>query len=115
MSVRQLSQWWSAAPAAMANLADSKGSIAPGFDADLLVFRPDLLADTTGTGLHHKHKESPYAGMSLEGRVVATFVGGAQVFEGSLGPSEALCGHLVGRRGTAHRAPGRGAAQASEL
>lgn len=72
--------WMSAAPAGLAGLHDRKGSIAPGRDADLVVFRPDADTAVDPGSLHQKHPVTPYAGTRLDGRVIATFVRGRAAF-----------------------------------
>ena len=73
------------------------------------VWDPDALADTSPGALHHRHPLTPYADLSLYGRVVATFVRGQQVFAGS-GGKDLDPGHVAGSRtgsGLAARACGR--------
>ena len=57
-----------AAPARLAGL-DSKGAIAVGRDADLVVFAPDEIAEVDPAALHQRHPLTPYAGMALQGTV----------------------------------------------
>ena len=59
--------WMSAAPAALAGLA-AKGAIAPGRDADLVVFAPDESFVVDPARLHHRHPVTPYAGRELHRR-----------------------------------------------
>ena len=60
--------WMAAAPARLAGL-DTKGAIAAGRDADLVVFAPDEIAEVDPTALHQRHALTPYAGMALQGTV----------------------------------------------
>ncbi len=69
-----------AAPAALAGLAHRKGSIAPGYDADFVVWDPDASFTVDGAELQHRHPLTPYQGLVLHGVVQATVVGGAVVF-----------------------------------
>lgn len=86
---------WSAAPAQLAGLGRRKGRLAAGWDADIVVWRPEELADTTPEALQHRHKVSPYAAMQLHGRVVATFVRGSQVFGEAAGVAARACGRAI--------------------
>jgi allantoinase len=70
-------------PAELAQIGGRKGKIAPGYDADLAIFDPDILSDIDANSLHTRHLISPYIGTRLRGKVVATFVRGQAAFEHS--------------------------------
>jgi allantoinase len=76
-----LAEWLSAAPARLAGLERKKGAIAPGCDADLVVFDPDTEFLVEPGHLHHRHPLSPYVGSILPGVVEATFLRGTLVYE----------------------------------
>ena len=76
-----LARWMSAAPAALAGLGERKGRIAEGFDADLVVWNPDVHFIVDPARLHQRHKRTPYAGRSLFGTVLTTFVRGERVWD----------------------------------
>ena len=78
-----LARWMSAAPAALAGLGDRKGRIAEGFDADLVVWDPEADFIVEPARLHQRHKLTPYAGRSLFGTVLTTFVRGERVWDKS--------------------------------
>jgi allantoinase len=61
-------------------LAARKGSIAPGKDADIVLVDPSATTFIEGKKLLSKGKITPFEGMSLTGRVVATYVRGRCVF-----------------------------------
>ncbi len=76
-----VARWMCAAPARLAGLADRKGALEPGRDADLVVWYPDEEFSVTPALLRHRHKVTPYAGRSLFGRVATTFLRGEPVFD----------------------------------
>jgi allantoinase len=75
-----LAQWMSQAPASLARLS-KKGRIAPGFDADLVLFDPDAPWTVDAEKLHQRHKITPYAGCHLRGRVLATYLRGEKIYD----------------------------------
>ncbi|CAL8462109.1 g1640 [Coccomyxa elongata] len=75
-----LTKLWSTFPAQLAGLQHKKGALKAGLDADIVVWDPEALADTSEEALQHRHKLTPYTGLPLHGRVAATFVRGHQVF-----------------------------------
>ncbi|MDQ5873645.1 MAG: amidohydrolase family protein, partial [Acidobacteriota bacterium] len=79
-SLDRLAEWLAAAPARLAGLA-RKGAIAPGYDADFVVWRPEASFRVRPEELHHRHKLTPYAGRTLDGVVEATYLAGEKIFE----------------------------------
>ncbi|XP_056270393.1 allantoinase, mitochondrial isoform X2 [Pseudoliparis swirei] len=81
--VRLLSQQ----TAQLSGLESRKGSLAPGYDADLVVWDPEREFEIKEASIQHKNKLTPYLGVTLRGVVCATIVGGQLVFrEGSFCP-----------------------------
>jgi allantoinase len=76
-----IARWMSERPAALAHLSDRKGRIAPGLDADLLVWDPDAERPVDASALQQRHKLTPYAGRQLRGRIVATFLRGDRIWD----------------------------------
>jgi len=80
--VQHLAQWMSTAPARLVGLGNRKGLLAPGYDADLLIWDPEARWVVDPDHLHHRHKLTPYAGRELRGAVRAVYVGGRLVSGG---------------------------------
>lgn len=57
-----------------------QGRMAEGAPADLVLFDPDAPFMLDRTKLQSKSKNTPFDGQRMEGRVIATFVAGKQVF-----------------------------------
>ncbi len=75
-----IARWMGAAPARLAGLDGRKGAIAPGADADLIVFDPDEEFVVDPARLLHRHPVTPYAGRRLRGVVERTYLRGAIVY-----------------------------------
>ncbi len=69
-------------PARLAGLDRFKGRIAVGFDADLVVWDPDAEFLVEPSRILHRHAVTPYAGQTLRGRALRTYVRGRLVQEG---------------------------------
>jgi allantoinase len=78
--VADLARWMSEAPAALAGLS-RKGRIAPGYDADLVLWHPDEEFTVDESRLQQRHPLTPYAGRRLRGSVRTTFVRGQRVWD----------------------------------
>jgi allantoinase len=89
-SLSHVAKWMCEAPARLAGLSQTKGSIAVGRDADLAIWNPDAAFHVDVTQLHHRHKLTPYAGRELLGIVETTFLRGLKIFShGTFCPSPA--------------------------
>ena len=62
-------------------LGQRKGSIAPGFDADLIVWNPEHEFTLEESMIRHRHPVTPYAGQKLRGMVEMTFLHGNKIYE----------------------------------
>jgi allantoinase len=61
-------------------LLASKGRVAVGADADLVLVDLQASNKLQSNDLFYRHKHSPYVGMSLHGRIVRTLVRGQTIF-----------------------------------
>jgi allantoinase len=80
ITLSQLAQWTSAAPATLAGLSTFVGSIEPGKHANLIAFDPDRHFTVVPELLHYRHKISSYMGEHLQGAVQITWLRGKRVF-----------------------------------
>jgi allantoinase len=86
-----VARWMARGPADLVGLP-AKGRIAPGADADLVVFDPEAPLPVDPAALRHRHPVTPYAGATLRGRVVDTYLAGTRV-----DPDGAPRGRLLSR------------------
>ena len=75
-----IARWMAEAPAGLAGL-ERKALIAPGYDADLVIFDPETRWTVNPARLHQRHKLTPYAGREMKGRVLATYLRGEKIYE----------------------------------
>jgi allantoinase len=80
-SLEHLVRWMCSGPAKLAGLESQKGAIAPGHDADLVVWDPEKRFVVTPRIVQHRHKLTPYLKQSLSGTVRATFLGGEMIYD----------------------------------
>jgi allantoinase len=76
--IGDVTRWMAAYPAELAGLGH-KGAIAPGRDADLVVFAPDETFVVDPERLHHRNPVTPFAGRELTGVVRRTWLRGEPV------------------------------------
>lgn len=77
----ELAEWMCRRPPRLAGLGSRKGAIAPGYDADLVVWDPDATFRLEPAMLRHRHPLSPYAGRLLRGVVERTYLRGEAIFD----------------------------------
>lgn len=80
-AVRQLAEWLCHAPARQVGLAQRKGSISVGCDADIVIWNPDRNFRVEPELIQHRHKLTPYVGEALRGVVEKTFLRGQIVYD----------------------------------
>lgn len=80
VGLEKLSALMSANPASILGLR--RGLLRPGYDADLVLVDPDatFTVDPESADWHSRGKNTPLAGKTLEGVVLATFKGGRAVY-----------------------------------
>lgn len=79
LQTKRVLDWMAKEPARLLGLDQMKGRIAPGFHADLVAFDETANWKPESEHLFQRHKETPYAGADLKGRVLHTWVRGEQV------------------------------------
>lgn len=76
-----LALWMARGPARLAGLSKRKGALAPGMDADIVVFDPEATFTVSAESVLHRHSLTPYLGMDLLGVVRETYVRGHKVYD----------------------------------
>ncbi len=93
--IEQVAEWMCARPATLAGLATSKGAIAVGHDADLVIFDAEARFEVQPEDIQHRHKVTPYAGRTLRGVVEHTILRGRSVYQRGRPASDARLGRLL--------------------
>jgi allantoinase len=83
LTINQITEWVCASPARQIGLAQRKGSISVGRDADIVIWNSDREFQVSPSLIHHRHKLTPYAGEVLKGVVEKTFLRGQMVYDGA--------------------------------
>ena len=78
VTLSQVASWMAEGPARIAGVPD-KGQLAPGNDADLVIFDPEATWTVDAGSLHHRNPITPYDKRELSGQVVSTWLRGQQV------------------------------------
>ena len=82
ISLGRFVQVMAASAADILNVADRKGQIRVGYDADLVVFDPNKKWKVAQQGDFSRNLTSPYENRELQGRIVKTIVRGEVVWDG---------------------------------
>ncbi len=80
-TILNLAKWLCEGPAKMIGKESTKGKIAKGFDADLVVWDANKSFIVTENIIQHKHKITPYLKEELFGVVEQTFIKGTKVYD----------------------------------
>lgn len=81
ISLTELATLTSSAAAKLYGLFPRKGSLLPGADADIAILDPEAEWVITPSLLHSKCDFSPYSGLSVQGKVWATFSRGRLIYK----------------------------------
>ena len=100
-SLAENARWLAEAPASLAGLSERKGRIAPGLDADLVVWDPEREFEVEARALHQRHCANPWEGRTLAGVVETTILRGRVVYERGSFPESADGRWLARRAGAA--------------
>jgi dihydroorotase len=83
-------QWVCTAPAALVGLEESKGSIAPGFDADIVIVDPSVKTEVKADHMRSRQRHGALEGKQFDFSVKATYLRGE-----ALTPSSRPHGRMV--------------------
>jgi allantoinase len=97
-SLSDIARWMAEGPAKLAGCHERKGRIAPGYDADFVVFDTEGDFTVSVDRLFYRHPVSAYLGEQLRGKVQATYLRGQLVFKDG-----AFYGGAAGRECTLER------------
>ncbi|MEH6516731.1 MAG: allantoinase AllB [Halioglobus sp.] len=81
-SLAEVVDWMATRPALFAGMQGRKGRIAPGYDADLVVFDDSAVFTICAEIIKYKHKITPYEGREVIGVVERTLLRGTEIFAG---------------------------------
>ncbi len=81
ITIDEIAKWMSVNPSVFLKLDSSKGKIKEGYDADLVIWNPEEEITYFNNDIHHRHKQSPYAGLLMKGKVQQTLVNGEMVYD----------------------------------
>ncbi|MDO9373512.1 MAG: allantoinase AllB [Ferruginibacter sp.] len=77
----QVVKWLCENPAKLIGKDKTKGKIAAGYDADLVILDEKATFTVTGNMIEHRHKITPYLNEQLYGVVKQTYIAGTKVFD----------------------------------
>ncbi len=87
ITIEEIYTWMCLRPAEFLGLDNSKGKIQPGFDADIVIWDPEKEKTKFSKDIHHRHKQTPYAGRNLKGMVEQTILNGKLIYNKNFFPT----------------------------
>lgn len=81
INFNEVVKWLCENPAKLIGKQRSKGKIAEGYDADLVVLNDQEVFTVTENMIHHRHKLTPYLNEQLFGVVKQTYLAGKKVYD----------------------------------
>lgn len=94
----RIAAWNTAGPARLAGLTSRKGRLAAGHDADFVLWDDGAEFTVDPALLHHRHRVTPYAGRSLRGVVMSTWVRGRCAYDRATGLASRPVGDFLSVR-----------------
>lgn len=99
LSPARLAELTASRPAELFGLAERKGRIAVGYDADLVIFDPEREQVISQATHHSAHDYNPFEGYRVVGQVTHTLVRGELVIDDGALATDRPVGQLVARDG----------------
>lgn len=95
ISLTDIVRWCCENTAQQVGLANSKGHIRVGYDADFAIFDPDVVYRIDNTRTFFKNKLTAFSGKKVHGRVVETILRGNSIYAIGKGVSGMPMGRLI--------------------
>lgn len=96
-NVWQAPRWVSEAPARLVGLQESKGAIAPGFDADLVIVDPNRRTSVRPEHMRSRQRHGALEGMEFDFEIKGVLLRGESVLRGAAGGGRMVRPALVPR------------------
>lgn len=80
-TLENMAKWLCTNPSFLSRSLNTKGQLAIGYEADLVVWDPDETFNVTEQIIQHRHKITPYVGETFAGVVHQTYLNGVKLFD----------------------------------
>ncbi len=97
LTLERLVEITAAAPARFFGVAEKKGRLAPGFDADFVVFDEGETWTVRGNRLHNLNRYTPHEGQTMTGRVRSLYLRGERAYHRSADGGERFAPPGIGQ------------------